>query len=111
MKTSLTPEEQAAAELRRQRYAEIAMAADQVVAVILAAAFEQAPEDEDAIVSGAMTAIVRFGIERQQAAAQAWVAQGQIGRTVTVREAMTYFVRYVQAAAEILLGRPQTPSN
>jgi hypothetical protein len=110
MKLKPTPEEVAAqAEAKAQAFADVAMATDQAVKTCLDVIFTAHPDQEDAVVSGAMTALVRFGIERQQAAADAWVKQGKLGAVVTPREVVGYFVRYVQRSAEILLNKPARP--
>lgn len=109
MSAPVDEEKAATARAKVERYAEIATSTDEAVGICLKVIFENCPEDEDAIVSGAMTALVRFGIERQQEAAQKWVAAGQIGRTVTIRDVFAYFAKFVQLAAEILLTKPASP--
>lgn len=92
-----------------QRFAEVAMAADATLRAAIIFLHQTYPADEDAIVSGAITAVVRFGIERQQDTAARDVRSGMIGRTVTERDVFGYFIRYVQQAATILLSKPARP--
>jgi hypothetical protein len=105
MKLKPTPEEVAAqAEAKAQAFADVAMATDQAVKTCLDVIFTAHPDQEDAVVSGAMTALVRFGIERQQAAADAWVKQGKLGAVVTP-------ARWSATSSATCSGRPRSCST
>jgi hypothetical protein len=94
-------------EAKAQKFADVAMPVDSSIAALLDVFLASFPDHEDAIISGAMTSLVRFGIERQNAAREQWLPTTQ-GRspTLTVRDVLGYFAKFIQSSAEILLNKP-----
>ena len=95
---SLNPDDAAAL-----KFGKVAKVTDDLVAASLALAIGYHPEDEDAVMSGAMTAVARFAIQQLQASAGPMV--------VTERDVVGYFIAHVQRAASILLSKPAEPAN
>lgn len=87
-----------APKMTAEEFGAIAMESDTLTRTVLDACLKGHPDGEDALVAGAIMALVRFGIERQQVARPLAL--------ITERDVFGYFARYIQNAAATLIRRP-----